>query len=86
MREVTTNRPHIEIKNQRKKTCILIDVAIPVVRNITYKDSRKEKKVQEIMHRNITNVDHEIYDYTGKNGATGIATKVSKKNLETVSG
>jgi len=38
------------------------------------------------MHRNITNVDHEIYDYTGKNGATGIATKVSKKNLETVSG
>jgi len=29
-----------------------------------------------MMYINTTNVDYEIYDYTGKNGATGIATKV----------
>ena len=42
-REVTTNRPDI-IKNKKEKTCILIDVAIPVDRNVVQKD--KEKKLK----------------------------------------
>jgi hypothetical protein len=32
-REVMANRPDIIIKNKREKTCILIDVAVPVDRN-----------------------------------------------------
>ena len=32
-REVTANRPDIIIKNKKKKTCTLIDVAIPADRN-----------------------------------------------------
>jgi hypothetical protein len=33
-REVTANRPNMIIKNKKEKTCILIDVAIPAVRNV----------------------------------------------------
>jgi hypothetical protein len=32
-REVTANRPDIIIKNNKEKTCTLIDVAIPVTRD-----------------------------------------------------
>ena len=37
-----------------------MDVATPVDRNVTYKASRNEKKVQEIMYRNTTNVEYEM--------------------------
>jgi hypothetical protein len=40
-REVTTSKPDIIVKNKKEKTCILIDVAIPVDRNVT---QRKQKK------------------------------------------
>jgi hypothetical protein len=33
-REVMANRPDIIIKNKKEKTCILIDVAIPVGGNV----------------------------------------------------
>ena len=48
-REVTANRPDIIIKNKKQKTCILIDVAIPVNRNVMQKEEEtkiKEFKVQ----------------------------------------
>jgi hypothetical protein len=45
----------------------MIDVTIPVGRNVTYKVRRNEKKVQEIMYRNTTNVEYGIYDYTSNN-------------------
>jgi hypothetical protein len=40
--EVTSNRPDIIIKNKKQKTCILIDVAITMGRNVMHKG--KEEK------------------------------------------
>ena len=40
-REVTANRPDIIIKNQKEKTCTLIDVAIPADRNVVQKEAEK---------------------------------------------
>jgi hypothetical protein len=40
-REVTANKPDIIVKNKKEKTCILIDVAIPVDRNITQKKHKR---------------------------------------------
>jgi len=42
-REVTANRPDKIIKN-KKKTCTLIDVAIPADRNVVQKDAEKKLK------------------------------------------
>jgi hypothetical protein len=36
------NRPDIIIKNKKEKTCILIDVAIPVHRNVSQKAAEKD--------------------------------------------
>jgi hypothetical protein len=48
-REVTANRPDIIIKNQKEKTCTLIDVAIPADRNVVQKEAEKklERQSQE---------------------------------------
>ena len=40
-REVTANRLDIIIKNNKEKTCTLIDVAIPADRNIVQKEAEK---------------------------------------------
>ena len=50
------------------------------------KGSRKETKIQEFMYRGTMNVEHEMYDYTGKNcsQATRIVRKVLNKNLEVI--
>ena len=36
-----TNRPDIIIKNQKEKTCTLIDVAIPADRNVLQKERKR---------------------------------------------
>jgi hypothetical protein len=40
--EVTANKPDIIIKNKKEKTCTLIDVTIPVERNVTQKEAEKK--------------------------------------------
>ena len=64
-REVTSNRPDIIIKNQKEKTCTLIDVAITADRNVVQKEAEKKLKyelVQEFVYRDTTNVEPEMYD------------------------
>ena len=66
-REVTANRPDIIIKNKKKKTCTLIDVAIPADRNVVQKEAEKNLKIQEFVYRDTTNVEPEKYDCTSNN-------------------
>ena len=47
-KEVTANRPDIEIKNQKEETSILKDVVIPEGRNVTQKGSRNDKKYKRL--------------------------------------
>jgi hypothetical protein len=42
--EVLANRPDIIIKNKKDKICLLIDVAIPLDRNVIKKESEKKLK------------------------------------------
>jgi len=85
-REVTANRPDTIIKNNKEKTCTLIDVAIPAERNVVQKEAEKKLKynslcieVQRMWNLKCTTVPVII-------GATGIVTRNLKKNLETVPG
>jgi hypothetical protein len=43
-REVTANRLGVIIKNKKENTCTLIDVAIPVDRNVMQKEAEKKLK------------------------------------------
>ena len=47
-REVTANRPDIIIKNEKEKTCTLIDVAIPADRNVVQKEAEKKLKYKSL--------------------------------------
>jgi hypothetical protein len=40
--EVTAKRPDIIIKNNKQKTCTLIDVAIPADRNVVQNEAEKK--------------------------------------------
>ena len=46
--EVTANRPDIIIKNNKEKTWILIDVAIPADRNVVQKEAEKNLKYKSL--------------------------------------
>jgi hypothetical protein len=84
-REVTANRPDITIKNQKEKTCTLIDVAMPADRNVQKEAEKKLKyksfciEIQRMWIRKCTITPVVI-------GATGIVTRSLRKNLEAVPG
>jgi hypothetical protein len=85
-REVTANRPDIIIKNTKEKTCTLIDVAIPVDRNVVQKEAEKKLKykslgieIQQMWNMKCTIIPVII-------GATGIVTKSLRKNPEAIPG
>jgi hypothetical protein len=80
-REVTANRPHIIIKNKDEKTCILIDVAILADRNVVQKEAEKKLK-KKFVYRDTTNVEHEMYNYTGNNCSHRNSTKRFKEIFE----
>jgi hypothetical protein len=45
------------------------------------KGSRKETKIQELMYRHTTNVEHEMYDYTSSNRSHWNSNKMFKENF-----
>ena len=85
-REVTANRPDIIIKNQKEKTCILIDVARPADRNVVQQEAEKKLKYKSlcIEIQRMWNLKCTIIPITI--GATRIVTRSLRKNLEAVPG
>ena len=57
-------------------------MAIPANRNVVQKEAEKEVEIQEIMYRDTTNVEPEMYDYTNNNWSHWN----SNGNLEAVPG
>jgi hypothetical protein len=47
-REVAANKPDIIIKHKKQKTCVLVDVEIPVYRNVTQKEAQKILKYKSL--------------------------------------
>jgi hypothetical protein len=85
-REVIENRPDIIIKNEKEKTCTLIDVAIPADRNVVRKETKKKLKynslcikIQRMWNLKCTIIPLII-------GATGIVKRNLRKNLEDIPG
>jgi hypothetical protein len=71
---------HLVIRHIKKdKTCILIDVAILAERNVMQK---QQKKIQEFMYRDTTNVVHGTHYLPVIILVTGIVAKGIQKNLE----
>jgi len=84
--EVTANRLDIIIKNNKEKTCSLMDVAIPADRNVVQKEAEKKLKyknlcieIQRMWNLKCTIVPVII-------GATGIVTRSLRINLVAVPG
>jgi hypothetical protein len=74
------------INIRKEKTCILIDVAIPAVRNVMQKKAGKKPKYKCLfiaIHR-MWNLKCKIIPV--KTGDTGTVTKGLKKDLEAVQG
>jgi hypothetical protein len=85
-REVLANRPNIIIKNMKDKICLLIDVAIPLDRNIIQKDSKKKLKYKNlsIEIQRMWNMKCSVIPVII--GATGIVTRGLKIYLKTIPG
>jgi hypothetical protein len=78
-REATANRPDIIIKNKKVKTCILIDVAIPVDRNATQKEAEKKLKYKSLCIEIQRMWNMKCMIMLLVTGATGIVTEGLKK-------
>jgi hypothetical protein len=65
-REVTANRTDIIIKNEKEKTCTLIDVTVPADRNVVQQEAEKKLKYRS-SGIDTTNVELEMYNYTSYN-------------------
>jgi hypothetical protein len=85
-REVTANKPDMIGKNNKEKTCILIDVAIPADRNVTQKEAEKKLKYKSLCTEIQRGWNMKCMITPPVIGATGIATRGLRKNVETVPG
>jgi hypothetical protein len=85
-REVTANRPDIIIKNKKEKTCILLDVAMPVDKHVVQKQAEMKLKYKSlcIEMQRMWNLKCTIIPVI--TGATGIVTRSLRKNLEAIPG
>jgi hypothetical protein len=85
-REILADWSDIIIKNKKDKICLLMDVAIPLDRNVITEGVRKEIKIQKSKYRNSVNVEHEMLCHTGNHWGHRNCNKRTKKYLETISG
>jgi len=85
-REVTANRPDIIIKNQKEKTCPLIDVAIPADRNVVQTEAEKKLKDKSLCIEVQRMWNLKCMIITVIIGAIGIVTRSLRKNLEAAPG
>jgi hypothetical protein len=60
---------------------ILIDVAIPADRNVTQMEAEKKFKYKEFLYREITNVEHDVFEHTGKNWSHWNSNKICKEKF-----
>ena len=81
-REVTANRSDTIIKNNKEKTCTLIDVALPADRNVVQNEAEEKLKYKSlcIEMQRMWNLKCTIVPVII--GATGIVTRSLRKNLE----
>jgi fructose-1,6-bisphosphatase/sedoheptulose 1,7-bisphosphatase-like protein len=85
-REVVANRPDIVIKNEKDKTCLLIDVTMPSDKNIKQKETEKKLKYKNLSIEIQRMWNMKCFVIPVIIGATGIVSKSLHKYLETIPG
>jgi hypothetical protein len=65
-REVITNRPGIIIKNKKRENVHTDRCGNARGQKRRTKGSGEEAKIQDLMYRDTTNVEHEMYDDNNK--------------------
>jgi hypothetical protein len=85
-REVLANSPDIIIKNKKDKICLLIDITIPLDRNVIHKESEKKLKYENLSIEIQRKWNMKCFVILVITGATGIVTKGLKKYLQTIPG
>jgi hypothetical protein len=66
-REVTANRPGLIIKNKKRESIHTDRCGNTCRQKCRAKGSGKEVKIQQFVHRDTTNVEPEMCDYTSNN-------------------
>jgi predicted phage tail protein len=84
--EVTANRPDIIIKNKNEKTCVLIDVAIAVDRNVTQKEAEKKLQYKSLCIEIPRMWSMKCMIIPVVIGAAGIVTRGLWRNLDAIPG
>jgi len=77
-REVTASKPDIIIKNKKEKTCACGNIGR---QKCCAKGSGKEVEIQEIIYREETNVEPEMYDCTSNNWSHWNSNKKLKEKF-----
>jgi hypothetical protein len=80
------NSPDIIIKNQKDKSCLLIDVAIPPDKNVIQKEAEKKLKYKDLSIEIQRMWNMKFFVIPVITGATGIVRKSLQKYLETIPG
>jgi fructose-1,6-bisphosphatase/sedoheptulose 1,7-bisphosphatase-like protein len=79
-------RNDIIIKNEKDKTCLLIDVAIPSDKNVIQKEAENELKYKNLSIDIQRMWNMKCFVIPVIIGATGIVSKSLQKYLETITG
>jgi hypothetical protein len=70
VREFLVNKPHIIVKSKKGRTCLLIDVAIPLDRNVIQNEAKKNLKYKNLCVE-IQRVEHEKLCHTNNHWGHG---------------
>ena len=80
-KQTKIKKKHIQTRDRKHCEHIITIIIITDNQNTEChaKESRKETKIQELMHRDTTNEGYQVYEYTVTAGVTGVVRKELKK-------
>jgi hypothetical protein len=84
--EVLANRPDTIVKNNKDKTCLLTDVAIPSDKNVIQKEAEKKLDYKNLSIEIQRMWNMKCFVIPVVTGATGIVSKSLQKYMEAIPG
>jgi hypothetical protein len=81
-REVTENRADIILKTKKRENTHTDRYGDSCGQKYRAKGNEKEAKIPEFLYRDTTNVEYEVYDYTGNNWSHRNGNKRFKESFE----
>ena len=79
---IQARRPDRMIINKRKRTCKIVDFAVPADHGLKWKESEKKDKYLDLTRELKKTVEHESDDYSSCNWCSWYSHQRFKKGLE----